>query len=242
MRKRLAITTAALALLAPAAAAEAGSYKTARFVAYAQGTQVTKWKVPRYPMGGDCQGNRFRESGGEETIRWRTKPMKILVEKPPAARYPNVKYGTWSQFDESPRPALQAKGRVYRAGFEHHIVEPGWCFGGGPTVTDTGPYDCGLRAYKPRIYLSWEKGKVTLSTLATNNVTYDNCPFGRGLGIIDGQWSTTDQAYPLHDLFDRSQGLVEVLGEKTWTDQIGPGEIGVTSSTTKFKLRLRRAR
>ena len=41
------------------------------------------------------------------------------------------------------------------------------------------------------------------------------------------------------DLFDRSQGLVEVLGRKTFSEPI---EFGSTTTTISWKLRLRRAR
>ncbi len=57
----------------------------------------------------------------------------------------------------------------------------------------------------------------------------------------EGGYTEIGQRYPVRDLFDRSQGLVEVLGRKTWTEKIARDH-GTATTTTTFKLRLRRAR
>lgn len=67
------------------------------------------------------------------------------------------------------------------------------------------------------------------------------CPVYSASGVFDGDFTdTVGRRYPARDLFDRSQGLVEVLGRKTFSEELQFG--GSTTTTITWKLRLRRAR
>jgi hypothetical protein len=251
MSKLALVTMAAAALAAAAPAAEAqGRYspQMARFVAYLEAKQVTQWSFPRYRSGnGNCQGIPFREGKGEQTIRFRTKPLRLLV-----TRYGNgpahVTYGTWNRFKPSTRFGLDAGGKLVRTGRILQIIEPDWCWGGGPTVVDTGPYDCGERPFNPDVLIGWKGNRVRVDTDAPPNPLgpgqplFRQCPLTVPLSVLQEDWTAVTQRYPLKDVFDRSQGLVEVLGRRTWTrDKIVAG-VGTATTTATFKLRLRRAR
>jgi hypothetical protein len=233
---------AGAAALAPAAGASPFEPKEARFVAYVEGKQVTKWNQPRTSGQAGCQGVRWREGGGEETIRFRTKPTRILVEKFGRGAV-HVKYGTWDRFEPPKLDGLEAKGKLTRTGRLVTGIEPGWCFGGGPTVTDSGPYDCGTIPWVGQeILLDWDGNRVKVQNSSEFvPLNFGNCPIRVGPEVDDGRFTTVSQRYPVRDLFDRSQGLVEVLGRKTWT--YTPRDKSVTTTTTaSFRLRLRRAR
>jgi hypothetical protein len=215
-------------------------------VAYVEGKQVTTWNVPRYNTYRDCQGQRWHEGKGTETVSFRTKPTRILVVKPPLATEPQVKVGTWSRFKVPKGYSIFGTGKVERTGQHIHGIDPAVCHDAGdPTQTDTGPYDCGTRPFHPDVVIRWRAGRVEIS--ADDLVRplgpvgeFANCPIEAPIEPHTGAWTDISQRYPLRDVFDRSQGLVEVLGRKTWTENV-VRDHGTATTTTTFKLRLRRA-
>lgn len=255
--KSILVAALAAAALAPAGAAEArtagapveahaAGFKTAKFVAYVEGKQVTTWNVPRYNTYFDCQGQRWHESKGEEVIRWRTKPAKVLVFMGPSANAPQIKIGTWSLFNPSTKYDLTGSGNLTRKGLRVDGIEPSVCHDAGdPVQDDHGPYDCGERPYDPSVNFGWRGNRVEVS--AANLVRpltgvdgFVNCPVEGPIKPDEGEWTNISQRYPVRDVFDRSQGLVEVLGRKSWTEKIHRDH-GTATTTTTFKLRLRRA-
>ena len=247
LRTTLVLAAAAVASLAPAGAAEAASQKTAKFVAYVEGKQVTTWNVPRYNTYRDCQGQRWHEGSGTETVRFRTKPMKVLVYKNPMATVPMVKYGTWNMFKVTSNSYLDGTGKVERTGRSVFGLDPAECYDAGdPTVEDNGPYDCGTRRWDPSVSLHWTGNRVEIHVIQLvrdldGSDRFENCPIETPMDAAEGEWTEISQRYPVRDVFDRSQGLVEVLGRKTWTEKV-MRDHGTATTTTTFKLRLRRAR
>lgn len=249
MRTRsAAVAIALLATLATASAAEAApGIKTARFVAYVEGKQTTKWNVPRWNTYRDCQGQRWEQATGSETIRFRTKPMRLLAYKPPLATVPQLRYGGWSMFGEQRADALAGSGKIVRDGKHQRGIEPSECFDGDePTVTDTGPYDCGRRAFNPGVRLEWIGRRMTvraddLVVPLDGSGDYDNCPLMAADGPDEGSFTAIDQRFPPRGLFNRSQGLIVVVGKKTWSGEVASGH-GTSTTTTTFTVRLRRAR
>jgi hypothetical protein len=242
MKRAVALAAVAVAALAPAGAAEAAPQKTARFVAYVSGKQVTTWNMPRYATYRDCQGQRYTEGEGREVVTFRSeKPTRLLVYKN-GAYGPFVRYGTWSRFGQSTAIGIQATGKADRTGRVVHSLEPSVCHDAGdPTSEDTGPYDCGSRPYSPAVGLDWRGNRLTLATLDLFPEPFQNCPLNVPAGV-DGQDITKiSERYPARDLFDRSQGLVVVLGRQTFTGKF-QSDHGTTTTTVTWKLRLRRAR
>jgi hypothetical protein len=245
MKKALATAVLAAAALTPVGAAEAeAGFKTARFVAYVEGKQTTTWNVPRYPTGGNCMGATFHESHGEEKIRWRTKPMKVLVFKAPRATSVQVRYGSWSIFSQRSEPGLTGTGTLVRSGSRLDTLDPGPCHDAGdPTSDDHGPYDCGTQPYDPSVAIGWRSNRVRVevANMIKPLTDFVNCPVDGPLEPDEGEWTNISQRYPVKDVFDRSRGLIEVLGRKTWTEKIHRDH-GTATTVTTFKLRLWRAR
>jgi hypothetical protein len=232
----------ALVAVAPAAAAP----KPARFVAHIQGKQVTTWKEPRWKGNSDCQGQRYQEGGGTETVRFKSKkPFRLTAVR--LGRTVDVMYGTWRKLDYSRSFGIPTPGTITRNASIVHSIEPGYCFGGGPTQSDTGPYDCRtLRRPDWETRLSWYGSRLEVEVLDTGSFLpggdrdwFDNCPMIVPFDADEGEITTISQRYPVRDLFDRSQGLVEVLGRKRfeYEDQFRHATTNVT-----WKLRLRRVR
>ena len=127
-------------------------------------------------------------------------------------------------------------------------VEPAVCHDAGdPTVWDTGPYDCGTIDFDPDVTIGWKGNRVEIHAddlvvpIDGTSTDFENCPIEGPVEPHEGAWTNISQRYPVRDLFDRSQGLVEVLGLRTWTEKIR-NDHGTATTTTTFKLRLRRAR
>lgn len=129
-----------------ARAAAISKPRVAKFLAYVSGKQTTTWKVPRHGVGSSCQGQRYLEAGGTETVRFSSKPTKIIVWTH-RGYGPFVKYGTWKFLSES-ASGMATSGRVARTGTMKYTLDPGVCFDAGdPTTDDTGPYDCGEKTF-----------------------------------------------------------------------------------------------
>lgn len=254
MRTRTSIAIlAALALAAPAAAEAApklpkvpSSFKirTAKFVAHVQGKQVTTWNEPRWKGNFDCQGQRWQEGGGKETVTFKSaKPTRITATKAgPSAVL--IKYGSGRPTRRGSGDYIETPGRVSREGRWVNTIDPGWCFNGGPTSSDTGPYDCrtiGKPGLETR--LVWRGNRMEVDVLDVDGIfpdaTYKNCPIIIAHGVEEAGITKISQRYPVRELFDRSEGLVEVLGRKTfkYEDQFRTGSTRVT-----WKVRLRRMR
>jgi hypothetical protein len=242
MKRAAALVAAAVAALAPAGAAEAAPQKSAKFVAYVSGKQETTWNVPRYATYRDCQGQRYTEGEGRELVTFRSrKPMRILVYKN-GAYGPFVRYGTWSRFGGSLSTGIHTTGKAERTGRTVHSIEPSVCHDAGdPTSEDTGPYDCGSRPFEPVVHLNWSGDRLELSTLDLFPEPFENCPLYVPAGVDQQDITKIGQRYPARAVFDRSQGLVEVLGRKTFTAKIAHDH-GTATTTVTWKVRLRRAR
>ena len=236
---------AALALAAPAAAAP--GMKTAKFIAHVQGKQVTTWNEPRWKGNFDCQGQRYQEGGGTETVVFKSRrPFKILATK--LGRIADVKYGTWKRLAQSKSFGIPTPGFVTRDGRILNSIEPSWCFGGGPTESETGPYDCRTIA-RPgwHTLLGWRGDRVEVTVMDTDAFAapgqpeedFENCPLIIPHDADEAEITTISQRYPVRDVFDRSQGLVEVLGRKQFKYE---DQFRHATATVSWKLRLRRVR
>jgi opacity protein-like surface antigen len=243
-KAQTAKATVRLAGTAPRAAAAAAGLKTARFVAYVEGKQTIKWNVPKHGVGSNCQGQKWQEQGGEETMRFATKPARLLVYKRNGYG-PFTRIGTWSMFGRERFNGLDGRGSIDRTGHIRYTLDPRECHDSDdPTAWDTGPYDCGKREFRPDVRLAWRGNRVEVhaATLllplpgAGDSAGYENCPVSRG---PFGDFQTLSRRYPVKDVFDRSQGLVVVQASDTETEQLEHG--GSVTTHTKFKLRLRRA-
>lgn len=233
-RARIALAALALSAAAPPAAAEAAS--SARFVASLEGRQVTSWEQPRYQFGtGDCKGTPYRAARGSETIAFRTSPARLLAYRPNPRAGVTVKYGTWSRFAAG-RPWLNGTGSVDRAFTESLTYEAGPC--GAPPPPAPRSDDCGTERWRPVVRLAWTRGRVEVDADG-DGIPFLNCEIQSPPGVEEGDLTDgIGQRYPARDLFDPSQGLVEVLGRRTFTAKI---EHGTTTTTVRWKLRLRRA-
>lgn len=227
-------------------ATTAAKPQTARFVAYVEGKQVTDWKVPRYASGSDCQGQRYTEGGGGETIRFATKPFKLLAYRLPGRTEPMLRFGTWDQFAQTDAFSVKATGTLKRTGKLEYSLDPGQCHDADdPTSSDSGPYDCGRAPFTGYTSFSWRGKRMTVHFTGSpknddgSTFTFDNCPIEGPLEPLEGTWNEIDQEFAPRDLLDASLGLHEVLGRKQWTDKIHRDH-GTATTTTTFKLRLRR--
>jgi hypothetical protein len=243
MRKTLMAAVTAAAALAPAGAA--GAADQARFVAYVEGKQVTTWDIPRHDTYFNCQGQRWEEGGGREVVRFQIKPTRILVYRNRTGSSLQMKIGTWSLFKQRPRFSITGSGKLERTGRIVRGIDPSVCHDADdPTVEDTGPYDCGSRTLAPDVSIGWVGDRVHVDAtdlLGPVGATFENCPVMGPVEPTEGGYTKIGERYPVRDVFDRSQGLVEVLGRKTWTEKIAAGH-GTATTTTTFKLRLRRAK
>jgi hypothetical protein len=247
MKRGTAVLVACLAGAAALAPAAEARVREARFVAYVSGKQETTWKLPRTNTYLNCQGQRWEEGEGSETVRFRSKPMRVLVYM--NGRYgPFVRYGTWSLNTVPKRTSLEGKGTITRTGRHTGGIEPGWCFSLPTTREDFGaPYDCGTQKWEPDVQLRWERDKVTVSAarefVPIQGTGFETCPLFRTAEAGLADFVDVAQRYPRKDVFDPSQGLVEVLGRKTFSGQVGKHPVfGPGSTTVTWKLRLRRAR
>lgn len=173
------------------------------------------------------------------------KPFKVLATR--AGRAVMLSYGSWRAFGRS-QLGIPTPGRVTRTGRFVTTIEPSWCFGGGPTETDTGPYDCRTLS-RPGWHtrLDWRGKRMEVHVVNRTALTdpfddedsFDSCPLIIAHGADEASITSISQAYPVRDLFDSSQGLVEVLGRKrfTYRDQFRHG-----TTTVSWKVRLRRVR
>jgi hypothetical protein len=227
-----------IAALAAAALPAAADAKEARFVAYVEGKQLTTWQIPRHQDGvRDCKGAQFKAQSGSETVRFSTKPARLLAYKPNAGAGVTVKYGTWSRFAAG-KPALKGAGPMTRAFTETVDHEPGPC--GAPAPEEPGVTDCRADRWKPEVRLSWNGSRVSVDADEAQ-LRFVECTLFVPTGVYEQDFTGgVEQRYPARDLFDRSQGLVEVLGRKTFSGDLPFG--GTTTTTITWKLRLRRAR
>ncbi len=210
---------------------------SARFVAYVEGRQVTTWDMPRHQLGSaDCKGALFSTAHGTETVTFRTKPARLLAYRPNPQAGVALLYGTWNRFAAG-RAALQGAGTITRAHTETQEYEPGPC--GAPPPAPPKPNDCGTQRWKPQVRLRWDGNTVSVDA-DEPKLRFALCTVHSASGVHDGDFTEgVGQRYPARDLFDRSQGLVEVLGRKTLREQL---RFGTTTTTITWKLRLRRAR
>jgi len=227
----------ALAALGAAALPATADASSARFVAYVEGRQVTTWEMPRYQIGAaDCQGTQFRTASGSETVTFRTKPARLRAYRPNPKAGVMLTYGAWGRFAAG-KPHLAATGTITRAYSESLEWEPGPC--GAPAPQPARFNDCGSERWTPEVRLSWVGKRVEVDA-DSSGIPFVNCELRSPTGVEQGDFTdTVSQRYPARDLFDRSQGLVEVLGRKTFTEQF---DHGTTTTTVTWKLRLRRAR
>ncbi len=70
---------------------------------------------------------------------------------------------------------------------------------------------------------------------------FKNCPLFTPDDADGGSFTSIDQRFPARELFDRSKGLIVVVAKKTWTGKIA-ADHGTATTTTRFTVRLRRAR
>jgi hypothetical protein len=228
-RSITSFAVAAAALAAAGTAHAAAGVQTARFVASVEGKQETTWNVPRWNSYRDCQGQRWEQAKGSETVRFRTRPMRLLAYKMPLADVPQLRYGSWSMLGAQRADGLDGRGRIVRDGLHQRGIEPSVCFDlTFPTVTDTGPYDCGSRTFEPSVRLEWRNQDVWLQgddlfVPIGGPKGYQNCPVMEAEGADAGAFTEIGQRFPVEDLFDRRQGLVIVLGRKSWTSDVASG-------------------
>jgi hypothetical protein len=181
-------------------------------------------------------GARFVTESGSETVKFSTKPARLLAYKPNPRAGVALLYGTWNRYSSGAR-WLKGTGKVTRAYTESVEYEPGPC---GVRTPEPPPYrDCRTEAWNPDVGVRWEGNRVFVDA-NDFEIKFLECPLQSASGVLqedftEGVW----QRYPVRDLFDRSQGLVEVLGSKTFTEEL---RFGSTTTKITWKLRLRRAR
>ena len=249
MFKRTSALALALCALG-ATTADAAGPKIARFVAHVSAKQVTTWDVPRFNTYRNCQGQRWHEGGGTETIRWKTKPFRVMATKYAGHTDPYLRLNTWSIFKAPRTTTTPGAGFIERAGRKVYGIDPGECFDSGdPTIEQDGPYDCGRLPFAVAVGLDHRGGQVTVRGDTVHVPTgrgsagdpYDACPVAAPEGADHSQWNEISQELPARELFDRSQGLTVVLGRKTWMSGIA-ADHGMATTTTTFTLRMRRKR
>lgn len=204
------------AALAPAGAAAAKPAKkpqTAKFLVQVVGTQVTTWKEPKRYVGGDCKGRQWTESGGQETVEFRTKESKVLITD--TGRIPKVRFNTWNPRSKGDY-YLDGKGSVDRTGEKVFGLEPDpRCFDGGETRETTGPYDCRSIPVTYNVDIDWA---VTLAAVANPRIgtipQYRNCPVMAPTEVVPTKFSVV-RSQPFHakELFSRKAKYHEVLGQ-----------------------------
>jgi hypothetical protein len=70
---------------------------------------------------------------------------------------------------------------------------------------------------------------------------YENCPLYHPSEADEGDFTTTTttQRFPVKEVFDESQGLIVVVGRKTFTEEF-PKVQATATTTVTWTLRLRR--
>jgi hypothetical protein len=186
------------------------------------------------------------EGEGKETARFRTKPMRVVVYTNNGSG-PFIRYGTWRTNAPGGKTSLAGKGTIVRQGRITHGIEPGWCFAGGPTVRDEGaPYDCRSTPWEPDVQLRWENGRLEVSAgeifVPLDGARFKSCPTFRPRPLGQEEFVDLSQRYPLRDVFDRTQNLVEVRADRTYTGEVGRHPaFGAGSTKVTWRVRLRRA-
>jgi hypothetical protein len=184
----------------------------------------------------DCKGAQFSTASGSETVKFRTRSARLLAYRPNPKAGVALLYGTWNRFSPG-KPHLTGTGTLTRAHMETLDYEPGPC--GAPPPAPPSVTDCRTEPWNPEVRLRWTGNRVTVDA-DDPGLRFLECPVFSASGVLDEDFTEgVEQRYPVRDLFDRSQGLVEVLGRKTFNEPI---EFGSTTTTITWKLRLRRAR
>lgn len=237
----LCAVVAAVGAAGACAPAASAAPLSAKFVAYAEGKQTTTWTMARHMTGGDCKGTTYRSGSGTDTVTFKTKPTKVLVYRANPKAGLQVRYGTWDQYAQTSAPSMRAKNTVARHGAFHDELEVGEC---GPPSAPPEPResDCATETRPAEVWLRWSGDRVEVEADGRPPAIFSDCPLYWADGVEDSDFTDhVSQRYPVRDVLDRSQGLVEVLGRKTWQEEQRYSHVK-TSTTLRWKLRLRRVR
>ncbi|HEX8648176.1 MAG TPA: hypothetical protein VF715_14880 [Thermoleophilaceae bacterium] len=185
------------AALAPAGAA-AAKPRTATFQVQVIGTQTTTWKEPRRSLYGDCEGQRWSEGSGQETIEFRTKQRKVVIR----------------EGGGRPKVRLAGRGTVDRTGQRIFGIDPGPCFDGGPVTEDTGPYDCRVIGVDYVVDIDWAE---TLAAVANppagRTPRFENCPHVAAYPVIPAKFTVVrSKPFRAKALFGKAKSH-EVAGQ-----------------------------
>lgn len=231
-------TAGAVGALAPAAPAAPLS---AKFIAYVEGKQTTTWTMARHMTGGDCQGTTYRSGSGTDTVTFKTKPTKVLVFRANPKAGLQVRYGSFDQYSLDAPLSMKGTNTVARKGAYFDELEVGEC--GPPSDPPEPPKsDCATEKRPAEVSFQWSGDRVSVAANGNPYAIFTRCPLYWADGVEESDFTDgVSQRYPVRDVLDRSQGLVEVLGRKTWTEEQQYSHVK-TSTTLKWKLRLRRVR
>jgi hypothetical protein len=216
-RAPLCVLGAAVSLLfcATASATTPPRVQQARFKATVEGVQTTGWTAD-HPSTGRCD-TAYHGKGSERVTFASTravtiKAFQIARSRPMFAGSPGRAAG---------QPDLPTSGWVRRSGtIDRAPVVPECAVGDGGGPSTAPASDCGrkrIRALTLRLeYDSAKKDWITLTSQPVDEPRFDNCPsLGDGWPVIlsYANGRTVGQDLPAHDLFDRRQGKMIMLGK-----------------------------
>ena len=244
MRMKKTAATLAIAglaaALAPAGAATAKPAKpTGKFLVQVVGTQTTTWDEPRRNLWSDCKGQEWKRGAGQETVEFRTKETRVLITD--TGRVPRLKYGTWNARSKG-AGFIGGLGTVDRTGEEVNGIDPDpRCFKGGPTETNTGPYDCRVIPVAYEVDIDWAD---TLAAVANppmgTTPRYENCPHKAPHPVIPTRFTPVrSEPFKAKQLFSRKTKSHKVTGAADYRSDTG---LSVTETKVRWTITFKRVK
>lgn len=249
IRRLMTCAVAAATLAVPALALAAAPYgipttygsgpKYEHFMAWASGTQVTTWKQPTRSQG-DCSYHYVNTPKGNEVVRFRAKPIKVLaIDYGTAVMFV---YGTWdpSQLAMNPWPA---SGSTQRRDLTTTSWTPGPCnpTGKAPTLPKEDCNPTRTRAWY--VNLSYYASQQTLGLLFTpvsristgrRGSHFFNCPIETTGQAEADTISEARVNFPVKDLL-AGYGKQIAFAHQTWSTKPPAPKI---TTTVNWKLTL----
>lgn len=170
--------------------------KTVKYQAVFQLDSTSSWKRPAHNGNTNCYRHDWDEGNGEETLRLKSKKIKVLFTSYPSGM--SMTAGTWN-----PTEILKSSGHRLHGNWKRRRFDRGWWTGGdcgGSGGQHEQPKrDCGERLPSWLIHLSFAPdGKVypqmgydpSVPQSTREQEDFDNCPaeYAPDSGMSDADW------------------------------------------------------
>ena len=221
--------------------------KTVKYQAIYQLDSTSTWKRPAHNHLTDCYHHYWTEGDGEETLRLKSKPIKVLFTSYPSGM--SMTAGTWD-----PTEILKSSGHRLSGPWTRKRRDRSWWTGGncGGAGGEDPPAkrDCGTRLPSWLIHLSFgPDGKVypqmgydpSVPEATRRQQGFDNCSaeYAPGSGMTDADWDFQRTALSKKKIFGKEPLIV--VGDdftKTYEAPAGARPYKVTTTIT-WTLQLR---